>query len=621
MLNWKRELQAAKVRKEDMNKLVMNFLASEAWTRAVEEFRVESGTNTDIDLATVTDRMEVKKAVQTGCIADAVEKVNNIDPEIFNKNPRALFILHIQFFIELLRDGNVEKMVEAMTFAQDKLAPMAEKNGFLEDFERAFSLLVLGKGSGSPFRHLLRTSQRFETAIDVNEAILISHKNEKAVHVEGGMRRGWGTWEELILGGAVVRHGTQDWNVVALELRSRSICSFAITPEVCKSKYEDLLKRYSGSRAWFEELRKQRVAELKLELARSEDSIGSLKSKIKTLEAEKQHCDQAEYSSSQTESARRSLDSNGTESTGKEASKDGFSAGSFTRDTRINPDTSISSKQDRDVVFNKITKPSYGQGVTVRKRRGQRKRKDCSQAAKDTSVGESEILGSSDIVSTAQKEVPINDIDRISKDLNKMDTTSKDSYSAMEENLIEIFDSIAQTEPASVFRHRMDSQKRARYRKIIRQHVDISTIRSRILKSSIKSVKELFSDLLLLANNALVFYSRRTREYKSACSLRDLVKREYRKHCMGSSQESVSCFLACHPPVKPRSARPRPPLCKDRVLALSGKLSKAKNVTLSSPKTRQKPNDADTNVLLQTFLKDSKVSKRPGKLNLDQLTH
>lgn len=357
---------------------------------------------------------------------------------------------------------------------------------------------------------------------------------------------------------------------------------------------------------------------MKLELARSEDSIGSLESKIKSLKAEKQHCNQAEYSSSQTESALRSLNSNGTESTGKEASKDGFSAGSFTRDNRTNPDTSVSSKQDRDVIFNKISKTSYGQGVTVRKRRGQRKRKDCSQAAKETSIGESENLCSSVIVSTSLKEAPTNDFGGMIKASYKMDIPSKDANSSMEENLIEIFDSIAQTDPASVFRHRMDSQKRARYRKIIRQHVDISTIRSRILKRSIRSVKELFSDLLLLANNALVFYSRRTREYKSACSLRDLVKREYRKHCMGSSQESVSGFLACHPPMKPRSARPRPrprpPMCKDRVSALSGKLSKARNVTLSSPKTLEKPNDADTNILLQTFLKDRKVSRRPGKV-------
>lgn len=42
----------------------------------------------------------------------------------------------------------------------------------------------------------------------------------------------WGTWEELLLGGAVLRHGTHDWNVVAAELRARAVCPYTFTPEV-----------------------------------------------------------------------------------------------------------------------------------------------------------------------------------------------------------------------------------------------------------------------------------------------------------------------------------------------------------------------------------------------------
>jgi hypothetical protein len=42
----------------------------------------------------------------------------------------------------------------------------------------------------------------------------------------------WGTWEELLLGGAVLRHGTRDWSVVAAELRARTLSPYAITPEV-----------------------------------------------------------------------------------------------------------------------------------------------------------------------------------------------------------------------------------------------------------------------------------------------------------------------------------------------------------------------------------------------------
>jgi len=43
---------------------------------------------------------------------------------------------------------------------------------------------------------------------------------------------GWGTWEELLLGGAVIRYGIRDWNVVAGELRERNDWPMPFTPEV-----------------------------------------------------------------------------------------------------------------------------------------------------------------------------------------------------------------------------------------------------------------------------------------------------------------------------------------------------------------------------------------------------
>lgn len=41
---WERKLKDVKIRKEDMNKLVMNFLVTEGYVEAAEKFRVESGT-------------------------------------------------------------------------------------------------------------------------------------------------------------------------------------------------------------------------------------------------------------------------------------------------------------------------------------------------------------------------------------------------------------------------------------------------------------------------------------------------------------------------------------------------------------------------------------------------
>ncbi|PIN19752.1 hypothetical protein CDL12_07576 [Handroanthus impetiginosus] len=441
----------------------------------------------------------------------------------------------------------------------------------------------------------------------------------------------WGTWEELILGGAVLRHGTRDWNVVASELRARTLYPNVFTPEVCKAKYEDLQKRYSGSMAWFEEVRKRRVAELKRELARSEDSIGSLESKIKSLEAEKQNSNPADYGSSQTESPLLVFNSEGTGSSTKELSKDENSAGSFTKDTRTRtswlceqhdremerdarPDisVSVSSEQDKDISIEKLTEAGYGQGVTIRKRRGQRKRKDCNRTVKEGSVGESDNLGSSNVVSTPQKEASTNDSDQIIRD-SSMNDHNEGSHSVKRNNLMELFQSVARSESASVFRHRMDSQKRARYRKVIRQHMDMGTIRSRIVGQSIKSAKELFRDLLLLANKALVFYSRRTREYKSALALRNLVMKEYKHHCRGTC-EATSAFLLFKPPGKPRSARPRPlPLpCKDKV---PEKLSKVENIVpANDTKESEKMCDYDKNDSLQSLLNAKKGLKRPAKI-------
>lgn len=60
--------------------------------------------------------------------------------------------------------------------------------------------------------------------------------------------------------------------------------------------------------------------------------------------------------------------------------------------------------------------------------------------------------------------------------------------------------------------------------------MDLDTIQSRINGCSISSAKELFRDFLLVANNAAIFYSKNTREYKSAVSLRDIVTKSLRHY-------------------------------------------------------------------------------------------
>ncbi|KAI3697964.1 hypothetical protein L6452_31071 [Arctium lappa] len=406
-----------------------------------------------------------------------------------------------------------------------------------------------------------------------------------------GPRMVWGTWEELILGGAVLRHGTSDWDVISSELRTRTAYPYYFTPQACRARYEDLQQRYTGCKYWYDELRERRVAELKRELEKYEESIGFLVSKLENLKAEKGNCDHIEYDSSQTESPHLSLPKSKvikTKTIHKEGLKDEFelSAGSFTQDLETNPQPkshspSLNSSQNVEIklevpesCMNTMIEPSQEKGGTIRKRRGKRKRKDGNWEAKEGIV-ESENLGSSSGV--RRNETSTSGCGQTVRS-SSADLQDGDSCRGRDtDDLVGIFNSVTENQYALVFRRRLDSQKRARYRKTIRQHMDLETIRSRIANCCIKSTRELFRDLFLVANNALVFYSKRTREYKSALTLRGIVTKKYKQLCSESGSisssssrplSSILCFSSMSsPPVRPRSIRPRAP-CKQLKLVV-----------------------------------------------------
>ncbi|XP_016494534.1 uncharacterized protein LOC107813750 isoform X1 [Nicotiana tabacum] len=439
--------------------------------------------------------------------------------------------------------------------------------------------------------------------------------------VESGKRR-WGTWEELILGGAVLRHGTQDWNVVALELRSRTICSYYFTPEACKAKYEDLQKRYSGCNAWFEELRRRRVEELKRELQKSECSIGSLLTKIESLKAERERSAQIDYGFCHTESLAAVVKSEYMESFGK----DGVSAGSFTLDTRTkfspefeSPAIASTKEIDQKLEWSEsceLAETANGNGGVLRKRRGKRKSKDAVLDSKKVSVGESDNVCSISGISTSHSKGTSTICNQSTKPTASDDSKGGLSRLRDDDDLMAIFNSITQSEVAMIFRHRHDSQKRTRYKNIIRQHVDIETVRLGLANGSIKSAAELFRDLLLLTTNAIVYYSKRTREYKSAKALRDIVIKAYRDHCESSYHKATSSLLTFSTignlPVKPRSACPRP--SKDKLQAKS--CNNVNSIAGTVGGDDHKPSDADSEVPLQSLLAAKKGFKRRGKFRL-----
>ncbi|RLM86645.1 uncharacterized protein C2845_PM04G26680 [Panicum miliaceum] len=189
-----------------------------------------------------------------------------------------------------------------------------------------------------------------------------------AVGGGGGGGGGWGTWEELVLGGAVLRHGGAAWAAVADELRTRSPCFFS--PEECEAKFAEIQLRYSACNAWFEELRKQRVAELKRELEKSENSIGSLQSVIQSLSNSKHGDGSSECRTSHTESCSHSENTADT-SSGKEASRDRSSAASFTEEASNSQKAQQVQQCDTDSVQANNPSPdgSYPQDQVEKRKR------------------------------------------------------------------------------------------------------------------------------------------------------------------------------------------------------------------------------------------------------------
>jgi glucose-induced degradation protein 8 len=124
----------------------------------------------DFDL--IDKRREIRILIQEGKIVEAVEMINDINPEILDNNDELYFSLKKQKLIELILNNKTE---EALQFAQGVIAEKAMKRPeFLEQMEEVMTLLAFDKPKESPLKHLVDISARQKLASDVNEAILTS---------------------------------------------------------------------------------------------------------------------------------------------------------------------------------------------------------------------------------------------------------------------------------------------------------------------------------------------------------------------------------------------------------------------------------------------------------------
>ena len=70
---WNQRTSQIKPNKEDMDKLVMNFLVLEGYKEGAIKFQQESGIKADIDHAQIDQRINIRKLITDGRIEEAIK--------------------------------------------------------------------------------------------------------------------------------------------------------------------------------------------------------------------------------------------------------------------------------------------------------------------------------------------------------------------------------------------------------------------------------------------------------------------------------------------------------------------------------------------------------------------
>ncbi|KAL1597812.1 hypothetical protein SLS60_008299 [Paraconiothyrium brasiliense] len=178
---FQRKIDEIKPSKPDIDFLVMDYLISHGYPRTAAKFAKEAGVPTHLlEEESIEARVEIRHAIHKGDIDTAINKINDLDPQILDKDPALHFALLRLQLIELIRNCTSapnSDITPAINFASSQLAPRAATNeNFLKDLELTMTLIIfLPSNDLQPqLAELLRPELRQQVAAKVNEAILTS---------------------------------------------------------------------------------------------------------------------------------------------------------------------------------------------------------------------------------------------------------------------------------------------------------------------------------------------------------------------------------------------------------------------------------------------------------------
>ncbi|KAK1307500.1 hypothetical protein QJS10_CPA10g00093 [Acorus calamus] len=412
----------------------------------------------------------------------------------------------------------------------------------------------------------------------------------------------WGTLEELLLASAVHRHGTRSWDSVAMEVQNR--ISLALTPQSCKRKFYELRRRFeamdhkidggdgvigagSFDVPWIDELRKLRVAELKREVQHHDVSIVSLQIKVKRLTEERERsvregegkADQAKDSSEEGvdeparlvgggDSGRSCNDSKGTDPgsrSGEANPAEGVVGGAEPAAGDVGVDrpageASFNGSSDT-IAKGAAASPPVEAAEPVENSDVQ---SSASLSGKGRRMKKRRVSATSTAVDEAEEEADVRVGDgRGGGGGGEASHVRRDRTVEKSKPLVDFLQIIRSHTYGSVFERRLEIQENLEYKGLIKRHVDLETVRSKVDRGEYPSDQRpgFFRDLLLLFNNAIAFFPKGSSESVAAFELRRLVSKEApaseTSHASRSESEKEPQQSNDPPPATPQEAKPR----------------------------------------------------------------
>ncbi|KAM1747865.1 hypothetical protein ACFX12_008929 [Malus domestica] len=422
----------------------------------------------------------------------------------------------------------------------------------------------------------------------------------------------WGTWEELLLACAVHRFGTQSWDSVATELRKRSSNLHLLTPHACKRKFHDLRRHFNHSDnvsaasnddkspiPWLHQLRQRRLDELRRELQRYDRSIVCLQSKVERLKEVREHSlretqkpveksdlektgdeeikpddvspEKKEISSDFLVHDGQSFDESNTTDrkpeepgtgyagtgNGSEPNKSVEPAGEEigSAEKSSNPAVEDSCNGSSDSVAKEPAGMESEKGNSGELRESMAESKGVEEGTKESRQGSSEVKSSVRLSRKAGNGREPVGPGEPSEPEQEDESPATKRVPVESQPLVDFLEILRSHKFASLFGRRLHSQDNPIYTKMIRQNVDFEMVQTRLEGGWYSHCSRMlfFRDLLIICNNAIVFFGKMSPEYKAACELRSLVSKEMAR--LAPKQDA--------PPEEEILTQPAPPLNPD----------------------------------------------------------